>query len=402
LSYTPPLGAILPAGTRTLQVAFTPFDAATYSTQTMTMSITVDRAPLSVVANHQTAIYGSPEPGRSFVATGFQNGDTEATALSGGLSRAAGSNVGSYAIGIGTLAATDNYSLAFTGSALDITPASLTITAGSDTKVYGTPFTASSFTAAGLLNADGVDSVTLTSAGEAAGAAVGSYDIVPSAALGSGLGNYAITYVNGALTVTPASLSVIADPQTKVAGSIDPPLTFTATGFQAGDTSAVLTGSLARAGGEAPGTYAITQGTLAAGGNYSIAFTGSTLTITAPPPPPPPPAGIAIAPIPPQTNTDGDEVDLQVVVVAPATATHKLRGRAEDDRAEPELRGVFTIAGLNGLKIDKDGEISGHIRAGVTQVTTFDVIVTYTQDGVTATQHIAWTVKPAPRKGGKG
>jgi len=106
LSYTPPLGAILPAGTRTLQVAFTPFDAATYSTQTMTMSITVDRAPLSVVANHQTAIYGSPEPGLSFVATGFQNGDTEATALSGGLSRAAGSNVGSYAIGIGTLAAT--------------------------------------------------------------------------------------------------------------------------------------------------------------------------------------------------------------------------------------------------------------------------------------------------------
>ena len=403
LSYTPPLGAILPAGTRTLQVAFTPFDAATYSTQTMTMSITVDRAPLSVVANHQTAIYGSPEPGLSFVATGFQNGDTEATALSGGLSRDAGSNVGSYAIGIGTLAATDNYSLAFTGSALDITPASLTITAGSDTKVYGTPFTASSFTAAGLLNADTVDSVTLTSAGEAAGAAAGSYDIVPSAALGSGLGNYAITYANGALTVTPASLSVIADPQTKVAGSIDPPLTFTASGFQAGDTAAVLTGSLARAAGEAPGTYAITQGTLAAGGNYSIAFTGSTLTITAPPPPPPPPAGIAIAPIPPQTNTDGDEVDLQVVVVAPATATHKLRGRAEDDRAEPELRGVFTIAGLNGLKIDKDGEISGHIRAGVTQVTTFDVIVTYSQDGVTATQHIAWTVKPAPpRKGGKG
>src|SRR6185436_19570411 len=250
LSYTPPLGAILPAGTRTLQVAFTPFDAATYSTQTMTMSITVDRAPLSVVANHQTAIYGSPEPGLSFVATGFQNGDTEATALSGGLSRAAGSNVGSYAIGIGTLAATDNYSLAFTGSALDITPASLTITAGSDTKVYGTPFTASSFTAAGLLNADGVDSVTLTSAGEAAGAAVGSYDIVPSAALG----NYAITYANGALTVTPASLSVIADSQTKVGGSIDPPLTFTASGFQAGDTAAVLTGSLARAAGETPGS----------------------------------------------------------------------------------------------------------------------------------------------------
>jgi len=75
-AYTPPLGAILPAGTRTLQVAFTPFDSATYGTQTMTMSITVDRAPLSVVATHQTSVYGSPDPALSFIASGFQGGDT--------------------------------------------------------------------------------------------------------------------------------------------------------------------------------------------------------------------------------------------------------------------------------------------------------------------------------------
>jgi hypothetical protein len=56
---------------------------------------------------------------------------------------------------------------------------------------------------------------------------------------------------------------------------------------------------------------------------------------------------------------------------------------------------------LNGLKIDKDGEIDGHIRTGVTAVTPFDVIVTYTESGVTATQHIAWTVKPAPNKRGR-
>jgi hypothetical protein len=322
-TYTPPLGAILQAGTRTLQVAFTPFDAATYGTQTMTMSITVDRAPLSVAANHQTKVYGSPDPALSFVTIGLQAGDTEATALSGALAVEPGANVGSYAIGIGTLAASDNYTLNFTGSALDI---------------------------------------------------------------------------------TPASLSIVADPQTKEAGAVDPPLTFAASGFQAADTAAVITGALARDPGETAGTYAIGQGTLSAGGNYSIAFTGSTLTITAPPPPPPPPppAGISIAPIPPQTSTDGDEVKLQVVIVREAGApAQKLRGRSEQQEVQHDLRGVFTIGGLNGLKIDKDGEIDGHIRTGVTAVTPFDVIVSYTEDGVTATQHIAWTVKPAPNKRGR-
>jgi len=403
LTYTPPLGAILQAGTRTLQVAFTPFDAATYGTQTMTMSITIDRAPLSVVANHQTKVYGSPDPSLSFVATGFQAGDTEATALSGALAVEPGASVGSYPIGSGTLAASDNYTLSFTGSTLDITPANLTITAGDGAKVYGAAFAASTFTASGLLNADSVDSVTLTSAGAAANAPAGSYDIVPSAALGTGLGNYAIAYTNGALAVTPASLSIVADPQTKVAGNVDPPLTFAASGFQAGDTAAVLTGALDRAAGEAPGSYPIGQGTLSAGGNYTVAFSGSTLTITAPPPPPPPPpAGISIAPIAPQTNTDGDEVDLRVIVQrTAATSATRLHGRAEEE-SEHDLRGTFSISGLNGLKIDKDGEISGHIRAGVTSLTVFTVTVTYTESGVTASQQIVWTVKPAPSKRGKG
>jgi hypothetical protein len=167
---------------------------------------------------------------------------------------------------------------------------------------------------------------------------------------------------------------------------------------------------LTRAAGEAPGSYAITQGTLSANANYAIAFTGNTFVITAaPPPPPPPPADLSIAPIPPQTNTDGDEVELQVVVVgavhsSPAgvvrTAGTRLAGSESDDH---ELRGTFTISGLNGLRIDNDGTISGHIKAGVTDVTLFHVVVTFTVNGSTATQEILWTVKPAPdRRGRKG
>jgi hypothetical protein len=60
-------------------------------------------------------------------------------------------------------------------------------------------------------------------------------------------------------------------------------LTFTVAGLQFADTTAtVLSGVLARATGEtvAGGPYAITQGTLAPNGNYTISFSGSTLTIS--------------------------------------------------------------------------------------------------------------------------
>ncbi|MCU9837944.1 hypothetical protein OEZ49_09210, partial [Ruegeria sp. WL0004] len=66
-----------------------------------------------------------------------------------------------------------------------------------------------------------VDSVTLTSAGAAADAGVNGgvpYAIVASNALGTGLENYAISYVDGALTVTPAPLVVTALDQTKLQG----------------------------------------------------------------------------------------------------------------------------------------------------------------------------------------
>ena len=69
--------------------------------------------------------------------------------------------------------------------------------------------------------------------------------------------------------------------QTKVYGQIDPALTYVATGFQFSDTEAsVLTGALARTAGEHVASYAISQGTLAANSDYTISFTGSSLTIT--------------------------------------------------------------------------------------------------------------------------
>src|SRR5204863_507819 len=84
------------------------------------------------------------------------------------------------------------------------------------------------------------------------------------------------------VTITKATLTVTANPQTKIYGAGDPTLTYSVTGFVNGDTSSILSGALNRAAGEtvAGGPYAITQGSLSAGSNYSISFTGANLTIT--------------------------------------------------------------------------------------------------------------------------
>jgi hypothetical protein len=115
---------------------------------------------------------------------------------------------------------------------LQVTPAPLTITADNLTKEYGAAltFAGTEFTASGLFFSDHMSSVTLTSAGAAPTATVAGspYDITPSAALGSGLSNYNISYVAGALAVVgdPTSTSLSASPAAPLAGEA---VTFTAT-----------------------------------------------------------------------------------------------------------------------------------------------------------------------------
>ncbi len=98
-----------------------------------------------------------------------------------------------------------NYTLSNTTATTtaNITAASLTITANNITKCNGATYTfaGTEFTTSGLQGSDAVSSVTLSSTGAAAGAAAGPYSITPSAAVGTGLANYTIGYVNGTMTV---------------------------------------------------------------------------------------------------------------------------------------------------------------------------------------------------------
>ena len=98
------------------------------------------------------------------------------------------------------------------------------------------------------------------------GASAGNYKIADS-------GNQTTTTAN----ITAKALTVTAEAKTKVYGTADPALTYTSSGLISGDS---FTGTLSRNAGSDVGTYAITQGTLTAGSNYSITYMGAVFTIT--------------------------------------------------------------------------------------------------------------------------
>ncbi|WP_177192213.1 MBG domain-containing protein [Chitinophaga arvensicola] len=98
----------------------------------------------------------------------------------------------------------------------------------------------------------------------------------------AGNGDYLpATAIDRTLQVNPKSITVTADPISKIYGEADPALTYTLTpALIPGDK---FTGALGRTGGENTGAYAINQGTLALNSNYALSYTANNLTITAKP-----------------------------------------------------------------------------------------------------------------------
>ena len=183
--------------------------AANYAFNYVNGTLTVNALGVTVAADGQTKVYGTTDPALTY---GFSPALIGSDTFNGTLIRATGENIGNYAITQGTLALSTNYSITLIGTNLTITPANLTVTATDTNKAYGQTitFAGTEFTATGLTNGDSISGVTLASTGTANTAVAGAYPIVPSAATGSGLGNYTISYVNGNLTVgtpTPVTLN---------------------------------------------------------------------------------------------------------------------------------------------------------------------------------------------------
>ncbi|MBT8541067.1 filamentous hemagglutinin N-terminal domain-containing protein [Polynucleobacter paneuropaeus] len=276
-------------------------------------TLTVNKAVLNVTADAQSMTYGANAlPSLTATISGFANSQTlassgvtgsaalstTATAYNGTAGSA--SVAGGYTITptVGSLSAA-NYSFNYVNGTLTITPATLTITANADSKVYGATSTtaglnysagvavsATGYSATGLVNGDTITNVNFSSTGGSNTANVGTYTITPTSETGStrtNSSNYNIVFNPGTMTVTPAPLSAVANAQTMAYGAAVPTLTYTYTGLVNNQSSTTFTGALSTTAlsTSSVGTYAISQGNLAATGNYAItSYTPGYVTIT--------------------------------------------------------------------------------------------------------------------------
>ena len=98
-------------------------------------------------------------------------------------------------------------------------------------------------------------------------------------------GNYSLSLAGPPVTfaITPKPVGITPTTgQSKVFGATEPTLTFSNDG---GLPASAFTGALARAAGENVGSYAISLGTLSAGGNYSLSLAGPPVTFAITPKP---------------------------------------------------------------------------------------------------------------------
>ncbi len=276
------------------------FTAGNYTITYADGRLTVSPALLTVTANSASKTYGQTPTlaGTAFTSSGLQNSETIGSVTQTSAGAPATANVAGSPYTItpsnasgGTFTA-GNYSITYANGALTVSPAPLTVTANSASKTYGqTPVLAgTAFTASGLQNSETIASVTEISAGTAATAGVGAYAITPSSASGGTFtaGNYSITYANGALTVSPAPLTVTANSASKTYGQT---LTltgteFTSSGLQNSETIGSVTETSAGTAATASiagSPYTITPSNASGGtftaGNYSITYANGALTV---------------------------------------------------------------------------------------------------------------------------
>jgi len=251
--------------------------------------LTVTPRPITITADTKSMIYGDGVPNLTYSigGSGLANGDV----LSGALSAAvtSSSNIGSYAIEQGSLAASSNYAATYMPGQLTVTPRPITITADTKSMIYGdgVPNLTYSIGGSGLANGDvlsGALSAAVTSSSN-----IGSYAIEQGSLAASS--NYAATYMPGQLTVAPATLTVTADNGSMLRYTELPQLGYSVSGWKNGQKNDLLIGvtvstDATRNSPYGTGYKSVVSGGVLSGpasGNYVLAYIDGRFSVLAAP-----------------------------------------------------------------------------------------------------------------------
>src|SRR5205807_392749 len=176
--------------------------------------------PVTITADVKSKTYGDGDPALTYQITDERWAVSDAFA--GSLTRAAGEDVGAYAIHQGSVALSGNYALSFVGADLTIGQRPVTITADVKSKTYGDgdPALTYQITHGSLAFSDAFAGSLTRAAGEA----VGAYAIHQGSVALSG--NYALSFVGADLTIGQRPVTITADVKSKTYGDGDPALTY--------------------------------------------------------------------------------------------------------------------------------------------------------------------------------
>jgi MBG domain (YGX type)/Legume lectin domain len=213
-AYTPAAGTVLHAGNnQTLSVLFTPTDTADYVAVSGSVPIDVTPALLTIKVNDQTMTYGGAVATPTATYTGLVNGDTPAVFDAAGNNLATFSSVlpdvhvGRYSL-TASGASDADYSITYAPGALTITPAALSITANNATMFAGQAVPVLTASYSGFENGDTPASLASPPALRTSATSASPAGVYAINASGATSADYTITFVNGALTVDPALVTL--------------------------------------------------------------------------------------------------------------------------------------------------------------------------------------------------
>jgi hypothetical protein len=182
-------------------------------------TLTITPAPLTITVANKSKVYGQVNPALTGTVSGILNNDAVTLNYTTSASQYSDVQTGGYPITIANLtgAKAGDYSTTVSGASvtngtLTITPAPLTITVDSKSKVYSQANPTLTGTVGGILNNDAVTVNYTTTATQYSPPVAGGYPITVAKLAGAKAGDYSYTIAgasvtNATLTVNPARLS---------------------------------------------------------------------------------------------------------------------------------------------------------------------------------------------------
>ncbi len=242
-----------------------------------TMSVTT--APLSITASSASMVAGSAVPQITPIFSGLVSGDTTtAVAPTCSTTATSASLPGTYSSSCAG-AVDANYGITYVPGQVTVSAANapVTVTASSATVNYGDAIPAVTASYVGLPGGvpatPAICTTTATSASPA-----GTYPTTCSGAADPG---HTFTYVNGAITIVPAAVSVKASSSTMTYGGTVPAITASYNGLRNGDSgpSTPATCSTAATGTSPVGSYA-SNCSGASDSNYTFTYVSGTVSVS--------------------------------------------------------------------------------------------------------------------------